>query len=421
MFFDRIVLDQSWALDAIYAAFDRKRVYQVLRDDGGRFSRAKLGLLVWQEHSDAEQKLLLSMMVSCGICFLHRRFGGADDDNAEYIAPDLLPERKAIAERLMARWAEDRPGEAATFHYALLHGGLIRSIMAEIGQMAGVDALYWRGGFCVFDTDTRSRLLIQEEMTGDWQGVLRVRTQDGQAALMLQKAVKVIERVQTRLSMRPVDVERSSPAIELPASSAISPGPEKPKMPEWYVSYAWGDDRTPEGRARKEIVDQLCDVAEAEGHHILRDQDVLSLGDSISAFMRQIGGGDRIFVILSDKYLRSPFCMFELSEVWRTSKQQGKAFLDRVRIYALSDANVSKPVDWANWAVHWKQEHDELDAIARQHGAALLGEHGHRRLMQMQTFYTQVADILGTLADIVQPRTFEELKRYGFEDLPHRP
>jgi hypothetical protein len=89
---------------------------------------------------------------------------------------------------------------------------------------------------------------------------------------MLQKAVKVIERVQTRLSMRPVDVERSSPAIELPASSAISPGPEKPKMPEWYVSYAWGDDRTPEGRARKEIVDQLCDVAEAEGHHILRER-----------------------------------------------------------------------------------------------------------------------------------------------------
>ena len=40
----------------------------------------------------------------------------------------------------------------------------------------------------------------------------------------------------------------------------------------------------------------------------------------------------------------------------------------------------------------------------------MLGEHGFRRLRQMQTFYTQVADILGTLADIVQPRTFEELK-----------
>jgi internalin A len=78
-------------------------------------------------------------------------------------------------------------------------------------------------------------------------------------------------------------------------------------------------------------------------------------------------------------------------------------------------------VDWAGWAVHWKREHDELDALARQHGATILGEHGHHQLMRMQHFYTQVADILGTLADIVQPRTFEELERYGFEDPPTRP
>ena len=39
--------------------------------------------------------------------------------------------------------------------------------------------------------------------------------------------------------------------------------------------------------------------------------------------------------------------------------------------------------------------------------------------MLMQRFFTQVADILGTLADIVQPRTFEELERYGFDDLAH--
>jgi hypothetical protein len=36
----------------------------------------------------------------------------------------------------------------------------------------------------------------------------------------------------------------------------------------------------------------------------------------------------------------------------------------------------------------------------------------------MQRFYTQVPDTLGTLADIVQPRTFDDLKLYGFNDLP---
>ena len=40
--------------------------------------------------------------------------------------------------------------------------------------------------------------------------------------------------------------------------------------------------------------------------------------------------------------------------------------------------------------------------------------------MQMQEFYTNVAEILGTLSDIVQPRTLEELERYGFEDVPAR-
>ena len=59
-----------------------------------------------------------------------------------------------------------------------------------------------------------------------------------------------------------------------------------------------------------------------------------------------------------------------------------------------------------------------LDSRAKEHGAAILGEHGHRRLLQMQRFYTQVPDILGTLADIVQPRSFDDLERYGFNDSP---
>jgi hypothetical protein len=47
-----------------------------------------------------------------------------------------------------------------------------------------------------------------------------------------------------------------------------------------------------------------------------------------------------------------------------------------------------------------------LHAEVVHNGAALLGEHGRRRLMQ--TFYTRVADILGTLAESCSPRTLEE-------------
>lgn len=187
-------------------------------------------------------------------------------------------------------------------------------------------------------------------------------------------------------------------------------------MPEWYVSYAWGDNRSPAGRKREQIVNRLCAAAEAKGHKILRDKAVLGVGDNISVFIRRIGAGDRVFVILSEKYLRSPHCMYELSEIWRSCRQQDELFLGRVRIFALPDARIWQPEEWVDCAIHWKQEHDALDQRARTHGAAILGEHGQRRLMLMQRFYTQVADILGTLADIVQPRSFEELERWGFED-----
>jgi magnesium transporter len=213
----------------------------------------------------------------------------------------------------------------------------------------------------------------------------------------------------SRLGLKPAD--QASGVVD-PSVTGLS------AQVQWYVSYAWNDVRSPEGRTRENVVDKICATAEARGVKILRDKSELGLGESISNFMRRIGVGDRIFVILSDNYLRSSYCMFELSEIWRTSKQEGNTFLERVRVYALPDARVWQPGDWVDWAIFWKQEHDALENRARQHGPGILGEHGHRKLMQMQRFYTQVADILGTLADILQPRTFEELERYGLADPP---
>jgi formylglycine-generating enzyme required for sulfatase activity len=190
-----------------------------------------------------------------------------------------------------------------------------------------------------------------------------------------------------------------------------------PTPSQVFVSYAWGDDLTPDGRAREAAVNALCAAAEAHGIAILRDRTALRTGDSIFAFMRRIGAGDRIFVFLSEKYLRSPFCMFELSEIWRTSRQDGPAFLDRVRLYPLPDANYRTPQDWVQWSVYWKDRHDELDALIKQHGS-VAGAAVYNRLIQTQKFYAQVSDILALLADSVAPRDFEDFMRHGFDDPP---
>jgi formylglycine-generating enzyme required for sulfatase activity len=182
-----------------------------------------------------------------------------------------------------------------------------------------------------------------------------------------------------------------------------------------YVSYAWGDDLTPEGRERERLVDRLCEAARERGVTILRDRTALRTGDSIDAFMRRIGAGDLIFVFLSDKYLRSPFCMFELSEIWRNSRHEGPAFMDRVKLYPLPDAKYRAPADWIRWAGYWREQHDELAEQVRANlplGVRPVFE----RMDRIQKFYPQVTEILALLADRVSPHDFEDFKRFGFNE-----
>ncbi|MFL9829181.1 toll/interleukin-1 receptor domain-containing protein, partial [Rhodoplanes sp. SY1] len=225
--------------------------------------------------------------------------------------------------------------ETAEFRYALLLPSLVRSIISEIGSEAGLAADYWRGGVFVYETGTRSRAVIEEVPDAEgWGGAIRITTQGGQATVLLRSLAELVEHQQQQAGLRPsettgvpprLDKERPGVPPDLSADDEAAPvvvqtfAQEPAASPEYFVSYAWKDD-TPEGREREEIVDRLCDAAEAKGTRILRDKQVLGLGDRISKFMRRLGGGDRVFVVLSEKYLRSRNCMFELSEVWRNSR-----------------------------------------------------------------------------------------------------
>ena len=86
-------------------------------------------------------------------------------------------------------------------------------------------------------------------MTGAWQGSIRLRTQGAQAPHLLEELTTVVERAQGQLGIRPTAVERSPLAREAPEKLELSFRSEKPAQPAWYVSYAWGDDKTPEGAA----------------------------------------------------------------------------------------------------------------------------------------------------------------------------
>ncbi len=418
LFGDCIVLDQGWALDGIYTVFHREKCYQELKRLGGRFSRSLLEMLVWQDYSESEQQLFLDMMQSCGICFVYKEGDRQLGIEAEYMAPELLPSKGELTAELAEKWAETEPWEEAVYRYQLHQPGLLRSLMAEIGQSAGVNGLYWQDGVCVFENSTRSHALIEQESEGDWSGLIRVRTQGGRAMELLARFKELLIKHNHRWGLQPMEMQESR-ALSQDKIETQVPDFEFAQQPklglEYCVSYAWGDD-SPEGKERGLVVDRLCQLATNKGIRILRDKQDLRLGDQLSKFMRRIGRGDRVIVIISDKYLKSPNCMYELFEIWRNSHQEADEFLQRVRIYSTSCARIFSVGERLNYAVHWKNEHDTIKAVINEHGADVLGVEDFKAFKRMDEFAGRVGDILAAVADVIHARQFEDLEQYGFDD-----
>jgi len=424
LFNDHIILDQGWALVAIYAVFQRQKSYRHLRFTGGRFTRPLLEDLVWGDYSVAEQQLFLSMMQQCGICFV-RRAGSENaqaDDETEYLAPDLLPERSALQAQIEEKWDPELAIELVEYHYTFSHPGLMRALTARIGNEARINALYWQRGVCLYEASTRSRALLEYRSGENWQGTLSIRTQTGQAGELLRRLCAWVDEEQTRLGLAPSNVPlRPELGVKhrVPlAASGEAAAPAEPALvftqppraaPEMFVSYAWG--------ANDALVDALCERALASGLVIQRDSHAIGLGDSIQHFMERIGQGDRIFVFLSEKYLQSPYCMFELFAVWKHSRLNPAHFLDRVRVHALPDARISTPMERIKIAVYWMQQRDAVRAAIREHGAEVIGAADFRAFKLMGDFARQVSDILACMADIVRPTTLDQLEQCGLDDL----
>ena len=413
LFGDRIVLDQNWALEAIYTLFDRKKILPLLRGYG-RFTRADLEALIWSNYTPEEQKVFLGMMASCGICFRARRLSY---DEWEYLAPELLPPWSGAQDQLLGRLREDPPAAEAEAHYPFLHEGILRGYLSKIGQYAKDAPVYWKYGCWFYEKTTKSQVLIESQ----WDDS---KTEAGPGKIRFQawgeRAGKLIEPLLAELQKLPVgqlpQIERQGGAIGTRETSlkdlVISDRAELPAKSEVFVSFAWGDDSSEQARRRAEVVERLCETLSKEGWNILRDKGALHPGELISGFMKRIGRADHVIVVLSDKYLRSTYCMTELHALYERSLGEKKNFLRRIIPLALDDARLGTWRDRANHAKHWKTEFAEMAQHLSDIGVADFALY-----KAMQDWHNRVGDILAYVNDVLHPHGFEAIVKDDFAAL----
>lgn len=148
-----------------------------------------------------------------------------------------------------------------------------------------------------------------------------------------------------------------------------------------------------------------------------RDQDSMQYGDRISKFMARLVRGKRVYVIITDKYLRSPYCMHELFGIWQQCKKREADLTEATRIFVHESARIGTDAERAEHFEFWKRDWEEREALIMAKGTRAVSEQssiGHRLA---GLYYQSVTDILHEVQDTLRARTFDEFLKHGFADV----
>jgi hypothetical protein len=163
---------------------------------------------------------------------------------------------------------------------------------------------------------------------------------------------------------------------QLGGNSQIIPQPATlTEEKQVFISYAWGGES-------EEITNKIEGAFQAKGITIIRDKKNLKYKESIKEFMQRIGQGRCVIAVISDSYLKSENCMFELLEVTKN-----RDWYDRIFPLVLPDArNIYS--DRLNYIIHWEQEKTKL-----------------------QDRYREVKDLIGTDSIMKTLNLYDEIRR----------
>lgn len=125
---------------------------------------------------------------------------------------------------------------------------------------------------------------------------------------------------------------------------------------EVFISYAWL--KTIEGK--KDYTDIADVMAKKLRKHfkVVIDKKDLSYKGNIREFEKRLGKGSKIIIVISDKFLRSKHCMYEVSKI----VEKGNVY-DRIFPVVLQDADIYNSKGILKYVKHWD---DEIESLNRE-------------------------------------------------------
>ncbi len=155
-----------------------------------------------------------------------------------------------------------------------------------------------------------------------------------------------------------------------------------------FISYAWGGES-------ELVADEIHALLTANTIRLIRDKSDLGFKGLIREFMEKIGQGNLVILIISDKYLKSKNCMFELLEVAKKGE-----FHNRIFPVVLTDADIYDSLGLITYLKYWDQKIKELNANVKE----LDNLADTRKVQEDINLYTDIRgaidDLAGKISDM---------------------
>ncbi len=442
---DTIFLNPQWTVKAVYAALSDK----TLEQNKGKFEKKWLFSL-WEKdgYNFDERNKLLTLMLKNNFELCYRIEEGGD----YYIAPQLLTSIKpkfsmpAKDKRLRFR-----------MQYPFMPKGIMARLIVRLNRFIACENnedLVWREGAALADREARAVVVEEENRDGlkviDMEITGKVVSRMKEFLTVIRAEVKKIHKrsfpnirfsemvpcnckvclnaeephfykyefLEERRANGAENVicEKSVSDVMIPGliDAVFERGEDKsgrdwagpkgfdlykqraPKYdenekkrtvePEIFISYAWG------GESEK-MTDDIYNAFKEKKLNIIRDRIDLQYKGNIREFMRRLGASAFVVVIISDRYLKSKNCMFEMLEI-----EKNRDAYNRIFPIVLEDAQIYDDIKSIGYALHWqgqlKELKEQIDKLESPH----LTEAANKNLAE----YASISRLTGNLINMLR-------------------
>ncbi|MEH2117199.1 COR domain-containing protein [Nostoc sp.] len=427
-----VILKPEWGTTAVYKVLDNHNVKKKL----GCFTKDDLKY-IWQDGEYADMRdELLQLMMRFKLCY---EIPGRRDI---YIAPQLLSIEKADY-----TW-DDRYNLILRYTYDFMPKGILTRFIVETHPWIEQQKLVWKSGVVLNKDQTRAEVIENYDQREIKIRVAGNRKKELMAVVTheLEKIHNSYERLQPQTlvpcncetckklplpysysldslkkrlnasryqiecenSFEMVDIRRliddvmlqpDRPDKELnPQVAQLQNELERKRdeslthrlqdsnQKQVFISYTWRD------KENKTLVEKIEQAFEAKGIKILRDSNEIGYKERFKEYMQRLSRGICIILVISDQYLKSENCMYELVEIAKNGE-----FYKRIFPIILADANIFKATERLKYIKYWEDEIKELDKEMKGVSAANL--QGFRDDIDQ---YTEIRNTIAQLTNLLK-------------------